>query len=378
MAALHDMLTITIVDGDAPIATADIEPDLDESGDVWGLHEPLVDFRVLSYSLLPAFERIRPVARAVGEADLAAMRRHGEPTDSETEASVLAIKACEAVTNRLIIHDASGAPMHGKVTRFHEYDYGEHGGVLHSIGIAMALEYVQPPPRKRLPVVIDLRDATIERFVRSVFDQETPEEGRKPWYYPHDVSFEIDVRRQLELLAELFRNAAALLADYSPGQIVQGLWCVMGGVHFESFTGLVWDPALPFELRRAVIGGVYGLYDQLLCAYPYHAIDFRHPDDSERPFEGIDYIAPDLLLTTPFIRDESEADQAAVRTAFLELFARLLEHPAPVAQYAALHGLGHLEHPERAATIDRYLSAHAWMDADQQHYALAARRGDVL
>jgi len=39
--------------------------------------------------------------------------------------------------------------------------------------------------------------------------------------------------------------------------------------------------------------------------------------------------------------------------------------------------LGHLERPERAAVIDRYLAAHSRMDDDQREYALAARSGDV-
>jgi hypothetical protein len=375
MAALHDSLTITIVDGDAPIATAEIEPDLDESGQITGQYKPWVEFRVLSYSLLPGFEPIRPVLRAATNAMDTLFRREDDLAPAERETLTLAMKAGEAIAERLAIHDTTGAPMDGRITQFHEWDYG--ADPLHSIGVAMALEYVQPPPRPRPPVVIRLRDATIESFVRGVFDHEMPEEGSKPWYFPFDVSFETDERRQLDFLAELFGNARALLADYSPDFVCQGLWCMMGGVHFESFTGLVWDPALPLDKRRAVIQSVYDLYDQLLGAYPYESVDFRHPDEDRR-FNGIDYMVPDLLLSGQTTRGEVDADEVAVRAEFLDLFTRLLEHPAPVAQYAALHGLGHLEHPERAATIDRYLAARSWMDHDQREYALAARRGEVL
>lgn len=375
MAALHESLTITIVDGDAPIATAEIEPDLDESGQITGQYKPLVEFRVLSYSLLPAFEHIRPLVRAASDALDTLVRREDDLTPAERETLAVAMEAGEAVENRLVILDASGTPMHGRVTQLHESDFG--GGPLHSIGIAMALEYVQPPPRPRPPVVIRLRDATIESFVASVFDHEMPEEGRKSWYSPFDVSFEIDERRQLDLLAELFGNAGELLAGYSADQVKQGLWCMMGGHRCDSFTGLVWDRALPLEQRRAVIRSVYDLYDQLLGAYPLESVDFRHPDEDRR-FNGIDYMVPDLLLSGQTIRGEVDADELAVRAEFLALFARMLEHQAPVAQYAALHGLGHLEHPERAATIDRYLAAHSWMDHDQREYALAARRGEVL
>jgi hypothetical protein len=375
MAALHDTLSITIVDGDAPIAMADVEPDVDESGDVTGQYEPLVEFRVLRYSLLPDFERVRPVLRAAGAANHEMIMRHDELTASEQESLNLAVKAGEEIAKRFAIHDASGAPMEGRVLHFQEWGYDS--GPLQAIRIAMALKYVQPPPRPRPPVVIKLRDATIESFVRNIFDHDTPEEGRKAWYMPHDVSFEIDERHQLGLLAELFGNARVQLAGYSASKVVQGLRCMMGGVHYESFTGLVWSAALPLDRRRAVIQSVFELYDQLLAAYPYESIDFRHPDD-DRPFSGIDYGVPHLLLSEPWFRDRSEADQTSIRAAFFELFTRLLEHPAPVAQYAALHGLGHLEHPDREATIDRYLADNPWMDPDQRDYALAARRGDVL
>src|SRR4051812_31270488 len=190
MAALHDTLAITIVDGDVPIATADVEPDLDESGDVTGQYEPLVEFRVLRYSLLPDFERVRPVLRAAGAANHEMIKRHDELTASERETLMLAVKAGEAIAKRFVIHDESGAPMEGRVAHFQEWDYGS--GPLHAIRIAMALKYVQPPPRPRPPVVITLRDATIDSFVRDVFDHATPDEGREAWYFPYDVSFEID------------------------------------------------------------------------------------------------------------------------------------------------------------------------------------------
>jgi hypothetical protein len=89
-------------------------------------------------------------------------------------------------------------------------------------------------------------------------------------------------------------------------------------------------------------------------------------------------MAPDLLLARPWFSRADAADQARVSDGFLEVFARLLAHQAPVARYAALHGLGHLHHEGRAAAIDRFLAEHPSMESDQREYALAARCGDVL
>jgi hypothetical protein len=130
--------------------------------------------------------------------------------------------------------------------------------------------------------------------------------------------------------------------------------------------------------RRGLIQSVFQLYDQVLAPYPYDSIDFGHPDDGGRRFQTIDYMAPDLLLDAPWFRHEDPADTALVRTELLALFTRPLAHDAPVAQYAALHGLGHLEHEAGAAVIQQYLERHAWLDPAQRGYAERAMRGDVL
>jgi hypothetical protein len=192
------------------------------------------------------------------------------------------------------------------------------------------------------------------------------------------VSFEIEPERQLRLLAELFHGAPAIFDKYPAPQLEQGLWCMMSSVHNDAFCGLIWNAVLSQTARLDVVAGVYPLYDHVLASYPYEQIDFRHPDADPRRFQTIDYMATDLLLQKPRFKYQDEADAVIVHTAFLDVFNRLLAHDAPVAQYAALHGLGHLHHEGRKAIIDQYLEAHAWLDPDQRDYAESARAGDVL
>jgi len=135
------MLTVTILDGEAAIATSEIEPDLDENGEDSGQHSPLIEFRVIRYSLLPAFEQIRPALRAAGEATLALGRRRTSLTNSELEAVRHAMDGGKAIEDRLIIRDLFGRPIQGRITLFRETDFG--AGPLHAIGIALAENYVQ-------------------------------------------------------------------------------------------------------------------------------------------------------------------------------------------------------------------------------------------
>lgn len=226
-------------------------------------------------------------------------------------------------------------------------------------------------------MIFDLRKATVTQLARAVFDHPPSDDRAEPWHFG-DVEFELEPEHQLCLITDLFQGAPHSFSDYASPQIEAGLWCMMGGAHHEAFCGLIWNPELSLAARRELVQSIYVLYDQVLAPYPYDDIDFRHPDTSDRRFRTIDYMAPDLLLEAPSFRHDDAVDEALVRTAFLDLFTRLLAHDAPVAQYAALHGLGHLEHASRAAAIQQYLESHVWLDAAQREYAERASCGDVL
>ena len=220
---------------------------------------------------------------------------------------------------------------------------------------------------------IDLTRATALQLADVLFDH--PERGDDQPWYSGDIDFRVDPPHQLRLLTELFQNAASLVDAFRPDQIENGLWCVMGAEHGEQFCQLIWDSSLSLAPRRALVAAIYPLYDQVLAAPPYQSIHFGQPDMLPRRYRTIDYMVPDLLL------DDLGAGRSPagepIRAAFLELFRRLLDHPAPVANYAALHGLGHLRIAGREALIDHYLRT-GDLSAEQRVYAEEARTGDIL
>ena len=134
------MIALSIVDGDTPIATADVVPDIDDGGEDSRAFAPLVEFRVLRYELLPGYEPLRATLRAAG----IATRLFGHPEADSEEACLSArqaIRAAEAIEARLQLLDPRDARIEGRVTMFRESDFG--GRALHSIGIALAERYVQ-------------------------------------------------------------------------------------------------------------------------------------------------------------------------------------------------------------------------------------------
>ena len=156
------------------------------------------------------------------------------------------------------------------------------------------------------------------------------------------------------------------------------LWCVLGGAYNYEFVSLLWDRSLPLALRNATITALFNLYDRLLAAAPYEPIDFVNPDSTSRRFKTIDYMAMALVVESLPPSNSTAYDRTRIRAALLDVLARLLEHPAQVAQYAALHALGHLKSKKRIEVIDRYLAAQPHIHHEQREYALSARAGELL
>ena len=226
---------------------------------------------------------------------------------------------------------------------------------------------------------IDLTNATLDELIEVMFDAGADAAARREAMDATDwLEFEVDPNRQILLLRELFQRSAALCERFSSAEIERGLWRLMGGEYSEDFTGHLWNPDLPLEGRVATVEAVYHLYDEVLARPPWEPIDFAHPDRLPRRFETIDYMVPDMLVHVPRIGKPESADRAAIRDAFLAMFDRLLYHPSPIAQYAALHGLGHLGHELGPEVVDHYMARHPDMPADQRAYAERAQRGEVL
>ncbi|HKW10065.1 MAG TPA: hypothetical protein VJO33_06775 [Gemmatimonadaceae bacterium] len=227
-------------------------------------------------------------------------------------------------------------------------------------------------------MLVRLRDIPLTSFVEQVFAHAPPADDAKPWYFG-DVRFEVEPIQQLRHLTDLFSSADSL-PDYglSNAQIGEGLWCILGGAHNWAFVSLVWDPAIPIALRRATIDALFNLYDRLLAATPYEAIDFRQPDYPPRRFQTIDYMALALVVEAITPSNSTPYDRTRIRSALLSVLGRLLDHSSPVAQYAALHGLGHLRTKRRVEVIDRYLVSQPAVDGAQREYALDARAGTLL
>jgi hypothetical protein len=66
------------------------------------------------------------------------------------------------------------------------------------------------------------------------------------------------------------------------------------------------------------------------------------------------------------------------KMSFFETLEQILSFDSETCQGPALHGLGHLHHPDTPALIDRYIKQHPSLKQEWKSYALAAAKFEVL
>lgn len=75
---------------------------------------------------------------------------------------------------------------------------------------------------------------------------------------------------------------------------------------------------------------------------------------------------------------ENGGDDLELQDIFFNTLVKVLALDSWIRQGAALHGLGHLHHPDTAQVVTRFVESHPTLTEDQITYAYAAARFNVL
>lgn len=216
----------------------------------------------------------------------------------------------------------------------------------------------------------DLRGASFDEFVDFLFGREvvpTPPgatEEPEPWYWHAEVAFEpVSVA---SFYIRLFTAPRMLLDRFSPEQLEQGFWAIQSSNIECAVTEIIWDERLPFEIRESCVRSMFHLYELLFSDVPL--------DTSTDMWW--DSLAYDWHCGNR-ARANGGEDQA-MQDAMFETLVRILQLPSETSQAAALHGLGHLHHPDTNAAVLAYLAQNPGMHEDLKAYALAAARFKVM
>ena len=216
----------------------------------------------------------------------------------------------------------------------------------------------------RALVKVDLRHADLDGFNRFVFDHSLPASKDEPqWHFKDRLEVEYDGLHQIQLLHQLFASAGALPKQFTVEQIEQGLWFLFTPGE-DYLVQLLWSRDVPWPERASCIAAIGALYSDLF---------------SQIDVETIDYMIPDMLVNCcGFDLEDGEKPAEQHTAALFALFTELLKSSDAATQYAGLHGLGHLSHPNRRDAIQAYLRSTPDISDSLRSYAADAMTGDIL
>jgi hypothetical protein len=215
--------------------------------------------------------------------------------------------------------------------------------------------------------VVDISQFSFEEFITFLFDRKVQAKTEKwnPWYWRISVSF--DSRRTCEYYTRLFSAPGFLLQRFSTAQLEEGFWAISSGSHLEcSVYELIWNTDLPLATREECVKSMLFLYRDMFATEPLETASFM----------WWDLLCKDLWQWGN--RDRSRGgEDLTMHDVMFETLVKILTLDSEHCQKAALHGLGHLNHPATEEAIRIYLAKHDSLSDEQKEYALAAARFEV-
>jgi hypothetical protein len=212
----------------------------------------------------------------------------------------------------------------------------------------------------------DITRASFDEFISFLFDHDAPpkDQKRDPWYWHIEVTF--DSERACQYYQRLFKEPRFLLERFSKAQLEQGFWAIQSGNLSCSVSEMIWDTDLTLSDREECVRCMHNLFADLFAIEPLDTAAHMwwdslcygwHCGNRQRERGGEDLTMQNVLFET---------------------LSGILALESSFCQGAALHGLGHLHHPETNDLIQRYLKRNPSLSEERKQYALAAARFDVL
>ena len=213
---------------------------------------------------------------------------------------------------------------------------------------------------------VDLTRINFDEFVSFLFDRDVSLEsgGRDYWYW--HVELEFDPKTICAYYVRLFRQPEFLLGRFTKTQLEEGFWAIHGPNLDCAVSNIIRDSNLPLSVREECIRSMVDLFKRLFATETF--------DTSVGMWW--DSLCYDWHCGN---RDRNRGgEDLELQDIFVQTLARVLAIDSWICQGAALHGLGHLHHPETKELIEQFLDEHSSLTQEQKAYALAAAKFEVL
>jgi hypothetical protein len=216
------------------------------------------------------------------------------------------------------------------------------------------------------PEHFDISSYTFDEFITFLFARDIPPEvgKRDPWYWHAELT--CDIGQACNYYVRLFRQPTFLLQRFSKPQLEQGFWAIQSTTLDCSVYRIISDMDLPFAAREECIRSMFDLFKSLFATEPLETsvnmwwdslcYDW-HCGNRKRERGGEDLLLQDVMFQT---------------------LVNILDLDSETCRAAALHGLGHLHHPETEKLVQRFIEERPLLTDGQRAYALAAAKFRVL
>jgi hypothetical protein len=209
----------------------------------------------------------------------------------------------------------------------------------------------------------DLTDISFDDFVGLIFN---PAEQIKPDRPLPRIQDDIDAKKICAYYVQLFQRPEFLLSRFTKKELEEGFWEIMGYNHDWSLGELIEYSDAPLSNRKGCIESIAVLFKRLFA---------------NEPLDTSVHMWWDSLCYSWHCgnrKRERGGEDLELQDIYFQTLAKVLVIDSWICQGAALHGLGHLHHPDTRALIKQYIDEHPHLTKEQLTYAQAAARFEVL
>lgn len=211
----------------------------------------------------------------------------------------------------------------------------------------------------------DLTNSSFDDFVKFLFDRDISleSEGRDYWYWHIEVEF--DAPKIGESYIQLFSHPEFLLGRFTKRQLEEGFWAIQRPVLGCSVYRIIENSDLPLSVREECIRSMADLFRRLFASEPF--------DTSVQMWWDSLFYDWHCGIRKP----EGGGEDLELQDMFFQTLAKVLAIDSWICQSSALHGLGHLHHPQTKELIERFIDEHPSLTPEQKAYALAAAKFEL-
>jgi N-acetylglutamate synthase-like GNAT family acetyltransferase len=191
----------------------------------------------------------------------------------------------------------------------------------------------------------DVSRLTVEELAAFWFDRPSAEGDHDIWWRIEPTVYAGDRERYSTKLIELLRRFPELAAPYSFAQVQAGVWGLSSSTPYSAaqslFSDRYWCDWVPsVESQVEAIGAMRAMFTDYLA---------KNEEGGED--QGF-WMWWDMVIDQIHWHEPGAAE---LRQAIFEILCDILDLDDGHCQECALHGLGHLDHPQRSARVQRFI-----------------------